>query len=328
MPHHVGGVAARRHEVDQRDGAVRRLERAFPGSGCCPDSAREMPVISLAGRDQPAAVSCGAEERGKAGIGIEGRPAQPVDRAVAADQRGGLAIADQPHSLRSCRTMLSPPCPRRNSRRCDSLPVAACRVSRFTIDRPRPSGRSRTGSRRRQFGCSSMVPGILGWSTTPSRSSSDDRQQTRRRSRQEVERPNRDRCGRCRAARSTSSEHLPAHASAHRRSRRDRCPSERFSLQIAEGAPAGIGRQIMGVEGDERIGPVMVDIAERPGVVALEHHHEVRPDAPIASMARGNLPARCRGPHRSPRSDWRRSPARSPPAAPRTASAHRRRRRR
>ena len=32
----------------------------------------------------------------EAGIGIKGRPAQPVDRSVAADQRCGFAIADQP----------------------------------------------------------------------------------------------------------------------------------------------------------------------------------------------------------------------------------------
>src|SRR5262245_48605480 len=36
-----------------------------------------------------------ADERGKHGAGIEARPAQPVDRAVAADQRGGLAVPDQ-----------------------------------------------------------------------------------------------------------------------------------------------------------------------------------------------------------------------------------------
>ena len=46
-------------------------------------------------RDPPAAVVGAAEQRGKTGIGIEPRPAQPVDRAVARNQRRGFAIADQ-----------------------------------------------------------------------------------------------------------------------------------------------------------------------------------------------------------------------------------------
>jgi len=45
--------------------------------------------------DAEAAVLLGPEQRRETGIGVEARPAQPVDRAVAADQRGALAIADQ-----------------------------------------------------------------------------------------------------------------------------------------------------------------------------------------------------------------------------------------
>src|SRR5262245_64800192 len=41
------------------------------------------------------AVLFGAEKRGEASIGIETRPTQPIERAVARDQRGRLAIADQ-----------------------------------------------------------------------------------------------------------------------------------------------------------------------------------------------------------------------------------------
>jgi hypothetical protein len=37
-----------------------------------------------------------AEQRCETGIGVEGGPAQPIDRSVAADQCRGLAIADQP----------------------------------------------------------------------------------------------------------------------------------------------------------------------------------------------------------------------------------------
>ena len=46
-------------------------------------------------RDQPTAMLAGAEQRRKARLRIEPRPAQPVDRAVARYQRGAAAIADQ-----------------------------------------------------------------------------------------------------------------------------------------------------------------------------------------------------------------------------------------
>ena len=61
-------------------------------------------------------------------------------------------------------------------------------------------------------------------------------------------------------------------------------PDRAFQLEIAERAPAGIGRQIVGVEGDQRVGRIMVDAAKRAVVVALEHHHLVRPDAPIGHL--------------------------------------------
>ena len=40
----------------------------------------------------------------------------------------------------------------------------------------------------------------------------------------------------------------------------------------------------MGVEGDQRIGRIMVDAAKRAVIVALEHHHQIRPDAPIRHL--------------------------------------------
>ena len=46
------------------------------------------------GFDQPPAVLGGAEQRGKTGARIEARPAQPVDRATARDERHRLTIAD------------------------------------------------------------------------------------------------------------------------------------------------------------------------------------------------------------------------------------------
>ena len=48
----------------------------------------------LGGGDAPAPVVRRADQRGKAGRAVEARPAQPVDRAVAADQRGTVAVAD------------------------------------------------------------------------------------------------------------------------------------------------------------------------------------------------------------------------------------------
>src|SRR5438094_84191 len=50
----------------------------------------------LAGRrEQPASVLLVAEERGEARAGIEAREAQPVDGPVAADEGGGLGVADE-----------------------------------------------------------------------------------------------------------------------------------------------------------------------------------------------------------------------------------------
>ena len=45
--------------------------------------------------DLPAPVLGCPEKRREARIRIEARPAQPVDRAVAADERGGVAVPDQ-----------------------------------------------------------------------------------------------------------------------------------------------------------------------------------------------------------------------------------------
>jgi len=36
-----------------------------------------------------------AEQGGEAGVGVEARPAEPVDGTVAPDQRRGLAVADE-----------------------------------------------------------------------------------------------------------------------------------------------------------------------------------------------------------------------------------------
>ena len=167
QPHHVGGLAARRHEIDQVNRAVSGLEPGLQDQGVIPIAARG--AGDFAGRcDQPAPVLLGAEKCCKAGVGIEGRPAQPVDRSVAADQRRGLAIADQPIVFDTARQGASPP----RSLHRGARPLMGCRLERGDVDRG-CHFLERHRSRRRQFGCSSMVPGMLGWSTTPSRSSSE-----------------------------------------------------------------------------------------------------------------------------------------------------------
>src|SRR5204863_2157774 len=51
--------------------------------------------LGASGRDAPATVLRRTEQRRKAGRRIETRPAKPVDRAVAADQRGRMTVTDQ-----------------------------------------------------------------------------------------------------------------------------------------------------------------------------------------------------------------------------------------
>ena len=94
QPHHVGSVAARRHEVDQVDRAIGGLKPRLQDQRIVAVAARGFLDLSRR-RDQPAAVFVAAEQCRKAGVGIECRPAQPVDRSVAPDQRRRLAIADQ-----------------------------------------------------------------------------------------------------------------------------------------------------------------------------------------------------------------------------------------
>jgi hypothetical protein len=89
----VCGVS-RRHEVDDRGDTGLGLEFGFEdesaGAIPPPDRERRRP-----GRNQPPAVFGRAEKSGKAGRRIEARPAQPIDRSVAADQSRRPAVADQ-----------------------------------------------------------------------------------------------------------------------------------------------------------------------------------------------------------------------------------------
>ena len=86
--------AARRHEIDQGNRAVSGLEAGFQDQRVVPIAARNPGGFVVRG-NQPTAIPAAAEDRGKTGLGVESRPAQPVDRPVTPDQRGGLAVADQ-----------------------------------------------------------------------------------------------------------------------------------------------------------------------------------------------------------------------------------------
>ena len=94
QPDDIGGVAARRHEIDQGDGAICRLEARLQDQRIVPVAARGFRDI-FRRRDKPSALLGRAEQGCETGIGIERGPAQPVDRSVAPDQGRGFAVANQ-----------------------------------------------------------------------------------------------------------------------------------------------------------------------------------------------------------------------------------------
>ena len=93
-PHHAGLAAARRHELGDPDQAV--VDRVIRL-----EDQRVLPVApARAGRrgrrrQQPAAVLVVAEEGREAGARVEPRQAQPVDRAVPADEARRVRVADE-----------------------------------------------------------------------------------------------------------------------------------------------------------------------------------------------------------------------------------------
>ena len=90
----VRGVAAERHEVDERDGTFGGLEVGLEDQRVVAVAAAD--ARGRLGRgDQPAAVLGPAEQGREAGARVEPGPAQPVDGAVAANQGRRLAVPDQ-----------------------------------------------------------------------------------------------------------------------------------------------------------------------------------------------------------------------------------------
>ena len=112
--HAVRIAAADRHEVDQRHSTICRLEARFEDQRVLAVAACDARRFALR-CDAEAAVLRLAEQRRKAGIRVEARPAKPIDRAVARDERCALAVADQRivfdasrHQLNSITTLMSP----------------------------------------------------------------------------------------------------------------------------------------------------------------------------------------------------------------------------
>ena len=85
-------LPAHRHEIDQGGCAVIGLEMGFEHQSVRPIPAGDAGFPAR--RNRPSPVFAGAEQRRKAGLRIEPRAAEPVDRAIAGDQRRGTAIAD------------------------------------------------------------------------------------------------------------------------------------------------------------------------------------------------------------------------------------------
>ena len=85
---------ADRHEIYDAHGTTVDAELSLNREGIRAIAPRRA-FARAAWRNHPPAVLLVANERCQAGIGVEARPAQPVDRSVFADQCGRLAIADQ-----------------------------------------------------------------------------------------------------------------------------------------------------------------------------------------------------------------------------------------
>ena len=94
-PHQVGLRLAWRHEVDEPHGTVVRLQLGLEDERVASVLAARR--AELARRlDRPVAVLRVAEQRGEERARVEARQAQPVDGAVATDERSRLQVADEP----------------------------------------------------------------------------------------------------------------------------------------------------------------------------------------------------------------------------------------
>ena len=92
-PDDVDRLVADRHEVDDPHRAFRRLELGLQYERVVAIAPAHRSSAGC-GRDQPPAVVLVAEKCGEAGAAVEARRAHPVDRAVVADEHGGLGVPD------------------------------------------------------------------------------------------------------------------------------------------------------------------------------------------------------------------------------------------
>ena len=81
------------HGIYDPDDARRRLELRLQHQRLVPVTAADRHDRPTR-RDLPATVVLVAEDRGEAGSGVEPGQAEPVDRAVPADQRRGVLVTD------------------------------------------------------------------------------------------------------------------------------------------------------------------------------------------------------------------------------------------
>ena len=92
--HHVGGVPAGWHEVDDADRSLLGVPFGCQDQRVVPVVPSGRLIASGGGQAPPSGVGT-AEQCGEAGRGVEPWQAQPVHGAVAADQGGGLQVAEQ-----------------------------------------------------------------------------------------------------------------------------------------------------------------------------------------------------------------------------------------
>ncbi len=91
--HQLGRAVAPVHEIGEGGRTIRGRENRFEDQRVADVSSCDPDVI-LRGRDQPPSVVRLAKQRAKARGAVETGQAQPVDRAVAPDQRHCLAVSD------------------------------------------------------------------------------------------------------------------------------------------------------------------------------------------------------------------------------------------
>jgi hypothetical protein len=93
-PYEIGVRLTGRHEVDEPDDAGIRLELALEDERVVAIAPRQRSKLAVR-LDRPVPVLRRAEESGEERPRVEAGEAQPVDGAVAADERAGLEIADE-----------------------------------------------------------------------------------------------------------------------------------------------------------------------------------------------------------------------------------------